>query len=394
MANVDIVVHRGTHQIGGVATEIRTDKARIIIDMGDELCLKAEDISRPLEIDGVTNEYGDCDAVFFTHYHSDHIGQFYRVREGIPMYMGKLAKDIFLASHHFKEHVHKLMAESINTFEASEKIRFKDITITPFLVDHSASDAYMFLIESGGKKILYTGDFRLHGFRGKGMLPTLTKYVGKVDVIITEGTNLGVTESTVLTERALQNELRKYIDEYQYVFLLCPSTNLERVCGAMHSVLKCKYFVCDDYQYELLNIIENAWGEKSSLYRKNQCVRYGINILDRLEEKGFLMCVRDNYIFSEIMRHFPVGKSIVLYSMWDGYLEQADSTLPDFLKDWHWQKLHTSGHAYVDGIYEVIDTVNADVIIPIHTECGEVLCKKYAERVKLLEDRKIMSLNM
>lgn len=394
MSNADIVIHRGTHQIGGVATEIRTDKARIIVDVGDELCFNQEDVSRPLEIDGVTNEVGNCDAVLFTHYHSDHIGQFHRIRKDIPMYMGKLAKEIFMASHHFDEHSHKLLAESINTFQALEKLYFKDIIVTPFLVDHSASDAYMFLIEAGGKRILHTGDFRLHGFRGKGMLPTLAKYIGKVDVIITEGTNLGLTEPTALTEYALQQKLRKYINEYKYVFLLCSSTNLERVCSAMHSVPRNKYFVCDDYQYELLDIIEAAWGEKSRLYKKNQCVKYGINILDRLERKGFLMCVRENYIFSEIMQHFPKEDSIVLYSMWDGYLDQPESTLPDFLKNWHWEKLHTSGHADVEGICEVIDAVDADIIIPIHTECGEILYSKYGKRVKLLEDGNTMSLKM
>ena len=35
--------------------------------------------------------------------------------------------------------------------------------ITPFLVDHSTYDAYALLIESGGKRILYSGDLRAHG---------------------------------------------------------------------------------------------------------------------------------------------------------------------------------------------------------------------------------------
>lgn len=34
-----IKIHRGTHQIGGIAAEISTDNTRIIIDMGDELSL-------------------------------------------------------------------------------------------------------------------------------------------------------------------------------------------------------------------------------------------------------------------------------------------------------------------------------------------------------------------
>lgn len=35
--------------------------------------------------------------------------------------------------------------------------------ITPYLVDHSAYDAYSLLIEAEGKRLLYSGDFRAHG---------------------------------------------------------------------------------------------------------------------------------------------------------------------------------------------------------------------------------------
>ena len=39
---------------------------------------------------------GQCDAVFFTHYHGDHMGQMTRIRQEIPLYAGVLAKDIML----------------------------------------------------------------------------------------------------------------------------------------------------------------------------------------------------------------------------------------------------------------------------------------------------------
>jgi hypothetical protein len=32
---MQIIIHRGTHQIGGIATEIRTVSTRILIDMGE-----------------------------------------------------------------------------------------------------------------------------------------------------------------------------------------------------------------------------------------------------------------------------------------------------------------------------------------------------------------------
>ena len=35
-------------------------------------------------------------------------------------------------------------------------IKIKDITITPYIVDHSAYNSFMFLIEADGKRILHT----------------------------------------------------------------------------------------------------------------------------------------------------------------------------------------------------------------------------------------------
>ena len=49
-----IIIHRGTHQIGGSAVEISTKTTRIILDMGDELGLEKYYMPCPLVIDGVT----------------------------------------------------------------------------------------------------------------------------------------------------------------------------------------------------------------------------------------------------------------------------------------------------------------------------------------------------
>lgn len=83
-----IIIHRGSHQIGGIATEIKTKTTRILIDMGDELSLDPDFVSAPLTIPGVTDENGNCDAVLFTHYHGDHTGQMTRIRKNIPLYCG------------------------------------------------------------------------------------------------------------------------------------------------------------------------------------------------------------------------------------------------------------------------------------------------------------------
>lgn len=64
-----------------------------------------------------------------------------------------------------------------STIDIQDQVSFKvnEVTITPYLVDHSAYGAYMFLIQAEGKRILHTGDFRNHGYKGKLLKTTLEK---------------------------------------------------------------------------------------------------------------------------------------------------------------------------------------------------------------------------
>ena len=79
--------------------------------------------------------------------------------------------------------------------------------------------------------------------------------------------------------------------------------------------------------------------------------------------------VRDNRKFRKIIRNVDPEESIILYSMWDGYRTRPGSTIPDFLNlTRQWEPLHTSGHASQEDIQMVIEKVNPNIIIPIHTD--------------------------
>lgn len=169
---MNITIHRGTHQIGGCAAELRTSSTRILLDFGAEL---DEERASPLSIEGVTYNNSQCDAVFFTHYHGDHIGLMDTVNPDIPLYMGKASKEILLRLNARPRKYSTELLERICTFQAPQTVTIGDIAVTPLFVDHSAYDAHMFLMEAEGKRILHTGDFRSHGFRGKGLMPTLVK---------------------------------------------------------------------------------------------------------------------------------------------------------------------------------------------------------------------------
>lgn len=376
-----IIIHRGSHQIGGIAVEIKTDSTRIIIDMGDELTMDNSYQSKPLNISGVTDKNGKRSAVFFTHYHGDHTGQLPNIRKDIPIFMGKLTKGILLATMQNAEQETINRIKSAKIFEAGQKKTIGDITITPYLIDHSACDSYMFLIEAEGKKILHTGDFRTHGLRGKAVPKILRSLIKQVDVLITEGTNISRENKEIITECQLQHKVKEYINKYKYVFAYTSTTNLERICGFAKAVPQGKYFICDEYQNKLLNIIEEHWKKYYKLCDNIKKITYGINLLPKFKERGFLMMVRDNSMFRKIIPEFDKDKSIMLYSMWDGYRTHPESTIPEFLAlAGKWEYLHTSGHAYVEYIKEMVKIINPSCIIPIHTDIPEIMLNLFPDK--------------
>ena len=154
---MEINIIRGQNQIGGSIIEISSKNTKIILDIGSNL--EAKEIVVP-EIDGLFKGEAKYDGVLISHYHSDHVGLATRILHDISIYMGEKSYQIHKVSN---EYMRKEYLKEPKIFKAEEEFHIGDIKITPYLCDHSAFDAYMFLLDCEGKKILYTGDFRSNG---------------------------------------------------------------------------------------------------------------------------------------------------------------------------------------------------------------------------------------
>lgn len=239
---MEIIIHRGIDQIGGCITEIATKKARVLIDLGQNLPdgegIVKDDFANYDSIEKLTKR---IDAIFYTHYHGDHLGLFHLVPDTVHQYIGSVAKRVALCKHQRLSYIKDrkeisaneiAKIERMHTFEPAQAIEIGDIQVIPFLVSHSAYDAYMFLIESSGKRILHTGDFRGHGYLSKGLLPTIEKLIlkrGKIDFLITEGTMLSRLDERVKHENELKREAVALMKHNKNVFILCSSTDMERL---------------------------------------------------------------------------------------------------------------------------------------------------------------------
>ena len=71
---MQIKIHRGINQIGGCVTEIKSRKARILIDVGANLPTCESKVK--VNIAKISKK---CDAVLITHYHGDHISEYMQV---------------------------------------------------------------------------------------------------------------------------------------------------------------------------------------------------------------------------------------------------------------------------------------------------------------------------
>ena len=370
---MQIIIHRGVNQIGGCVTEIKSKKAKILIDVGSNLPTCESNV----KVD-ITEISKKCDAVLITHYHGDHVGEYMQVMKEIPIYIGEQAKEIFTIyqkkmkdtkiSEITQEHIDR--TEALKTFKQGVSLKIGDMKITPIRTDHSAFDSYMFLIEANGKRILHTGDFRLHGPMGKGVPKTLRK-IGKVDVLICEHTTLSRQDKTAMSEFMLQEEAINLIKNNKYVFILCASTNIDRIASFYHANRKAgeKLFICDDYQKKILDYVTKSSSKYTAYYNLEDVKSFDGRFYNQMKNKGFCMLVRDNYFSKKFVYNPNFKDNIFIYSQWLGYLEgeKAEESLIRFVpKDYTY--LHTSGHADSKGITKVCNIVRPKTIVAIHGE--------------------------
>jgi ribonuclease J len=97
-----------------------------------------------------------------------------------------------------------------------------------------------------------------------------------------------------------------------------------------------------------------------------------------MKDKGFCMFIRAVSFFEEPLTRFADrGHNLLIYSMWEGYLQKdksyTDPKLITFIErakenGCRVEKKHTSGHAYEEAIIEVCGIIKPEVIIPIHSE--------------------------
>lgn len=399
---MEINIIRGQNQIGGSIIEISSESTKIILDVGSNLDDK--EIVVP-EIEGLFKGEAKYDGVLISHYHSDHVGLSTRILPDIPIYMGEKSYEIHKVSNEYME---KEYLKEPKVFKAEEEFLIGDIKIIPYLCDHSAFDAYMFLLDCEGKKILYTGDFRSNG---RKFFQSLLNKLPKVDVLITEGTNLSNDKigKINLTEKELEKKGIEILEgNDRPVFVLMASTNIDRIVTFYKIANATKrLFLLDPYAGVITdtiggNIPNPKTFSKVKIFqtssRKHEILEnYPKNKIwkNKIAKSNFLMCVRTSMkkYLESYPKEFSFEGCVLFYSMWEGYKKQEN--MKEFLKFMEEKglktiSLHTSGHADEKDFDKLIKKVEPKIIIPVHTENSEWF-KRY-EKCEVICDKNIIKI--
>ncbi len=415
---MDIKVHRGLEQIGGCITEISTATSRVFIDFGQNLPGNGEATTPEQDRLMVENIFATnaktYEAVFYTHGHEDHVGLFEYIPTYVPQYMSEGTKELLLIKYRtLKEGVElcleQLQNDANSTKEQIEEvivqkssaehkikiiskmnswgrtpprkkpysISIGDITITPFFNCHSIYDSHMFLIEADGKRIWHTGDYRAHGYMGKGLIPTLRKYATNIDTLITEGTMLSRNDECI-HECKVSEKMANVMKAFKYVFVLASATDIERLASIKNAALEAKktLYVCSKFMSSTMKFFTERESELSHGLFSFSPRMLRFNGLERINKKGFVLIAGTSQIsrVEELIKELPIEETLLVYSSWEGYY-----TIPEQVAANPGYKnfrelfcnvidIHTSGHADKSTLKKVIETINPKEVIVIHKD--------------------------
>lgn len=413
-----VCIHRGAKEIGGTCIEVESQGKRLVLDIGQPLdCPEIATTILP-SVRGFKETDDTLLGVFLSHPHQDHYGLACRLPAQTTFLMGAAAERILKAAADFTpsggtfKHVIHL--------EHTTPLKLGPFTITPYLADHSAYDAYSVLIEADGKRLFYTGDLRGHGRKSKLFEQLIAHPPPKVDALLMEGTTLqrDHTDEGFPTEDALERDLVNHFKATKGMPLVwCSGQNIDRIVTVFKAAKRAnRRFIMDMYTAHILTATGNQkipqahWPQVRVLlpyFQKERIKRRRQFELSRryrpyriFHEDLAAVAHNSVLLFRESMRRDVEeadcleGASLI-YSMWDGYLKEAKmKTFLGWLKQRNIPLFHchTSGHASVSDLRRLRTAFTSAVAIPVHCAAPD-LFKAMFDHVQVHSDNEWWEVN-
>lgn len=389
-----VCIHRGSKQIGGSCVEVESCGKRLLVDFGLPLNAEDDSVKYLPKINGLDGNDPSLLGVLISHPHLDHFGLLAHISPKIPVGMGAAARRVLGAAAPFLPGNWPTPSEGWN-YQSGKSFNIGPFCVTPFLVDHSAYDAYSLLIESGGKRIFYSGDFRTHG-RKALLFKRLTDNAPKnIGTLLLEGSSLGrITNSQQFpTEKEIENHLVNVFSTTEGLALIHTSgQNIDRIVSIFRASKRTgRKLIIDLYNAAILeatgniNLPQSVWSDVAiyipqaqriqikknawfDLLKRHSTNRIFIEDLKKLSNRATLL-FRPLHRF-DLERGGCLLGAKYIYSQWEGYWERGAY---DMLKDWLERhsipkvSIHTSGHASPGKLKNLVKSINPNKVVPIHS---------------------------
>ena len=433
-----LTIHRGTHEIGGNCVELCTDTTRLVIDVGmplvnaDRNPFDAKAMRRKSKeeliadgtlpkVPGLFDDRPAPNGILLSHAHADHTGLLEYTSPEIPVYLSQGTSKMMLAGSIFAGQPGIDRKRSV-VFEPETPFEVGDFRITAYPVDHSAFDSMAFIIEADGKRLLYSGDLRLHG-RKPGMAKRLIQAATRerIDVMLMEGTHFTAGRERGVTERELEEQIISHITEAPGIVLAAFSPmHVDRLVTFYRAAKRTgRIFVVDPYAAFVMHLVSGQAklprpGEAADIrvyynsYFEESHERRGLKKIHRMFDAGritlddilgdphrYLMVFRPSMLSRDFDGQLP-HKARCLYSYWTGYLgrpELVDLREKLAAANGYLVEAHTSGHIFADDIVQFVRAINPRSVVPIHTFEPERFVDVFP-RVRQLKDQELFKLEI
>lgn len=406
---MNIVIHRGSKEIGGTCIQLSTERNSILLDLG----LPLSNESKELDVSALRP-----DAVLISHPHQDHFGLIDALDPSIPVYIGELGKKLIDATR-------VLIGKQLHTnnfrhFKSWQPFTVREFTITPYLVDHSAVDSYGFLIEAEGKRVFYSGDFRAHGRKPVLFDKMVSDPPKNIDLLFMEGTMMQRRNDDFPTEPDVERKIYETIrDQGNISFLISSSQNIDRIVSAYRACKRAhKTLVIDIYTAWVLEQIKLVSGSVPAMdwdlvkvyasHSQDSKLSEHPDFFGDFRRRVYKYRVRreelqanpPGFLFFGKMSHFKIidlykgDKPVnVIYSQWLGYLSGSKDdyygaeAISAYRKDpqVNFVYAHTSGHATVEDLQRFAGALKPNMLVPVHTEYSKIFHELF-QNVDPIED--------
>lgn len=349
-------------------------------------------------------------AVIISHLHLDHIGAMGFLAPSIPVYMTRDSHRLYEALETIGEAVLGNKRE-YQACDYDQSFSIGEITITPLQLDHDILGACAFHIQSPDASFIYTGDLRLHGKYPERTDQFIEKVRGlNVDSLIMEGTTLrSVEDKPELPEptRELPEGLLTESVIYEVTAEKLKTTNgmgiftiyhrnIDRIAGmiqagnsanrktvlepetaylALHLTDERDFYVyiSEQSDQQIKNNTVPPW--KAKVFNEFKTIRYST-----INENPSGYFVQNTY--ENILELFDLAVKGGVYIHSNGIpLGPFDPAYDNLLRilahlDVEHAVVGTSGHAIPEHLQYIVNEIDPNVLIPLHSYNPERLLPK------------------